>query len=74
MQSTALESVPFTVPAPRQTTVYYLVWRTRPNHPWQSEEFSNRIDAHKRYLRLIERGTEAYLQRRKPAESLVENG
>ena len=67
MQSTALDSVPFTVSAPRRTTVYYLVWRTRPSHPWHSEEFCNRIDAHKRYLALIERGTEAYLERRIPA-------
>jgi hypothetical protein len=68
MRSTAFDSVPFTVSAPRQTTVYYLVWRTRPSHPWHSEEFLSRIDAHKRYLTLIERGTEAYLQRRTPAE------
>jgi hypothetical protein len=51
-----------------QATVYYLVWRTRPNHPWHSEELFNRIDAHKRYLALIERGVEAYLERRKPAD------
>ena len=68
MRSTAFDSVPFTVSAQRQTTVYYLVWRTRPSHPWQSEEFVSRIDAHKRYLALIERGTEAYLERRTPTE------
>ena len=68
MRSTAFDSVPFTVSAPRQTTVYYLVWRTRPSQPWRSEEFESRIEAHQRFFTLIEQGKEAYLERRKPAE------
>ena len=68
MPSTARFRIYSTAPAVPQTTVYYLVWRTRPNHPWHSEELFNRIDAHKRYLALIERGVEAYLERRKPAD------
>jgi hypothetical protein len=68
MHLTASNSAPPTVSAPRQTTVYYLVWRNRPNHPWHSEEHFNRSDAHRRYLSLIERGTEAYLERRTAAE------
>jgi hypothetical protein len=64
----AFSSEPFTVSAPRQTTVYYLVWRTRPSHPWHSEEFENRIEAHQRFFTLIEQGKEAYLERRRPAE------
>lgn len=50
-----------------RTTVYYLVWRTRPNHPWHSEELYSRIEAHNRYFSLIQRGIEAYLERRQPA-------
>jgi hypothetical protein len=68
MHLTALDSAQLTASAPRPTTVYYLVWRNRPSHPWHSEELFNRIDAHKRYLSLIERGTEAYLERRTAAE------
>ena len=43
---------------------YYLLWRTRPSHPWQSEEFDNRNQAHHRYFELIQRGVEAYLEKR----------
>lgn len=45
-------------------TVYYLAWRLRPTHPWSSEEFATRMAAHQRYFALIERGIEAYLERR----------
>ena len=44
---------------------YYLVWRTRPSHPWHSEEFDNRNQAHHRYFSLIQRGAEAYLEKRR---------
>jgi len=44
--------------------VYYLLWRPRPSYPWQSEEHFNRIDAHNKYFSLIQRGYEAYLERR----------
>jgi hypothetical protein len=67
MSSTAALSLSFAASAAPPTLVYYLVWRTRPNHPWHSEELYNRIDAHRRYLSLIERGVEAYLERRRPA-------
>lgn len=67
MPSTAFHDLPATAPALPPALVYYLVWRTRPNHPWHSEELYSRIDAHRRYLSLIERGIEAYLERRKPA-------
>ncbi|HEX5105372.1 MAG TPA: hypothetical protein VFV87_16250 [Pirellulaceae bacterium] len=50
-----------------QTTVYYLVWRISPSQPWRSEEFFNRIDAHNRYFALLQRGVEAYLERRQSA-------
>lgn len=45
-------------------TVYYIVWRSRPSQPWQSEELLTRIEAHRRYFALLERGVEAYLERR----------
>ena len=67
MPSSARFALPPAASAVPQTTVYYLVWRTLPNHPWFSEELFNRIEAHRRYLTLIERGAEAYLERRKPA-------
>jgi hypothetical protein len=47
-----------------QPPTYYLVWRSRPQRPWQSEELLNRFDAHRKYLALIERGCEAYLEKR----------
>jgi hypothetical protein len=61
-----------TQPARRSVTVYYLAWRLRPSHPWHSEEFINRFDAHSRYLQLQSRGYEAYLEPR--ASSLMEAG
>jgi len=64
MPSTA----PFISASPLATaavpTVYYIVWRSRPSHPWHSEELFNRIEAHRRYFALLERGVEAYLERR----------
>lgn len=45
-------------------SVYYLVWRLRPNHPWSSEEFETRMGAYDRYFALMQRGVEAYLSRR----------
>ncbi|MDX1947744.1 MAG: hypothetical protein SFU86_20270 [Pirellulaceae bacterium] len=47
-----------------QGQLYYLAWRTRPNHPWHSQEFDNRRSAHQRYMRLVELGLEVYLERR----------
>lgn len=44
--------------------VYYLLWRTRSTHPWHSEQFDSRSQAHQRYFTLIERGIETYLERR----------
>ena len=43
---------------------YYLLWRTGWSHPWRSEEIDSRNEAHARYFDLIERGYEAYLERR----------
>jgi hypothetical protein len=43
---------------------YYLLWRTGWSHPWRSEEIDSRNEAHARYFALIERGYEAYLERR----------
>jgi hypothetical protein len=54
---------------PRRPTVYYLVWRTRPSHPWHSEEFESRSQAHRRFFELIERGVEAYLEKRQTGHS-----
>jgi hypothetical protein len=45
--------------------VYYLLWRKRPAQPWHSEEFDSRSQAHQRYFTLVERGVEAYLERRR---------
>lgn len=52
-------------PEGSKTTVYYLAWRARRNHPWRSEEFESRFEAHNRYLSLLERGVEAYLETRR---------
>jgi hypothetical protein len=49
---------------PDRTHVYYLLWRTRRSHPWHSEEFDNRNQAHHRYFALIQQGAEAYLEKR----------
>ena len=48
-----------------EQVVYYLLWRTRAMQAWHSEEFDRRLTAHERYLALIERGVEAYLERRR---------
>ncbi len=48
-------------------TIYYLAWRLNPSHPWRSEEFYNRFDAHCEYFARIQRGLEVYLEvRRRP--------
>ena len=47
--------------------IYYLLWRPRSNHPWHSEELFNRFDAHDKYFSLIQRGFEAYLEKRQRA-------
>jgi hypothetical protein len=49
---------------PRPQKEYYLLWRTGWSHPWRSEEIDSRNEAHARYFDLIERGYEAYLERR----------
>ena len=64
-------TAPFLSPRRRASAerqaIYYLVWRSRANHPWHSEEYFTRIEAHKRYFTLLDRGSEAYLEcRRQP--------
>jgi hypothetical protein len=44
--------------------IYYVLWRSRPNHPWRSEELMNRFEAHNKYFSLIQRGYEAYIEKR----------
>jgi hypothetical protein len=51
-----------------RTPVYYVAWRSRISHPWRSEEFANRFQAHDRYFALLDRGAEAYVEKRAPAE------
>jgi hypothetical protein len=46
--------------------VYYVAWRSRKNHPWRSEEFTSRFQAHCRYFALLDRGAEAYVENRQP--------
>ena len=50
-----------------ESPLYYVAWRIRKHHPWQSEEFDNRFQAQSRYFALLERGLEAYWERRQPA-------
>ena len=50
-----------------ESPIYYLAWRIRKHHPWRSEEFKSRFQAHSRYFSLLERGVEAYLEKRQPA-------
>ena len=45
-------------------SIYYVLWRSRPNHPWRSEELFNRFEAHNKYFALIQRGYEAYMEKR----------
>jgi hypothetical protein len=47
--------------------VYYVAWRSRKNHPWRSEEFTSRLQAHGRYFALLDRGVEAFLEKRSQA-------
>jgi len=49
---------------PARPQAYYLLWRMRASHPWHSEEFDNRNQAHLHYFALIQRGAEAYLEKR----------
>jgi|GEM_PF-7044884 len=46
-------------------TIYYLAWRLKPSHPWRSEEFLSRYDAHCEYFARLERGMEVYLEVRR---------
>jgi hypothetical protein len=48
-----------------EVTVYLLLWRPRAGQAWRSEEFDNRTQAHQRYFSLIERGAQAFLERRR---------
>jgi hypothetical protein len=50
-----------------ETPVYYVAWRIHKHHPWRSEEFGSRFEAHGRYFALLERGLEAYWEKRQPA-------
>jgi hypothetical protein len=49
----------------RPVTIYYLCWRLKANHPWFSEEFFNRFDAHSEYFDRMQRGMEVYLEVRR---------
>lgn len=50
---------------PAQAMVYLLLWRPRAAQAWRSEEFTSRTQAHQRYFTLIERGVQAFLERRR---------
>ena len=50
-----------------ESPIYYLAWRVRKGHPWRSEEFTSRFQAHSRYFSLLDRGVEAFLEKRQPA-------
>lgn len=52
-------------------TVYYLAFRLRPTHPWRSQEFLNRFEAHSRYKALRSDGYEAYLESRRKKTQLA---
>lgn len=47
--------------------IYFVAWRIRKHHPWRSEEFHSRFEAHSRYFALLERGLEAYWEKRQSA-------
>jgi hypothetical protein len=47
--------------------VYYVAWRIHKHHPWRSEEFGSRFEAHSRYFALLERGLEPYWEKRQLA-------
>jgi hypothetical protein len=53
--------------SPIAPIVYYILWRWRPRHPWHSEELFTRMEAHRRYFSLLQRGYEAYLEKRQRA-------
>ena len=46
----------------RPVTIYYIAWRLKPSHPWRSEEFYTRLDAHCEYFDRLKRGMEVYLE------------
>ena len=46
-------------------TIYYIAWRLKPSHPWRSEEFFSRFDAHCEYFARLQRGMEVYLEVRR---------
>jgi hypothetical protein len=51
-------------------TIYYIAWRLKPSHPWRSEEYISRYDAHCEYFARLERGMEVYMEvRRRNAAS-----
>jgi hypothetical protein len=52
-------------PADRPVTIYYLAWRIKPTHPWRSEEFFSRFDAHCEYFARMQRGMEVFLEVRR---------
>jgi hypothetical protein len=49
--------------------IYYVAWRSCKTHPWRSEEYACRFQAHSRYFALLDRGTEAYVEKRQPVTS-----
>lgn len=49
--------------------IYYVAWRSGKSHPWRSEEFACRFQAHSRYFGLLDRGAEAYVEKRQPVNS-----
>lgn len=65
MATSALPTAPSAHPS--AALIYYLLWRPRATRPWQSEELYNRFEAHNKYFALIERGCEAYLEKRQRA-------
>ena len=60
--ATIVESLPSHCP------IYYVAWRSRASHPWRSEEFTCRFQAHCRYFTLLDRGAEAFVEKRQPLE------
>ncbi|MCE9527361.1 MAG: hypothetical protein K8R36_15045 [Planctomycetales bacterium] len=65
MQSRLAET---NVPDELSSPIYYVAWRSRQSHPWRSEEFTSRYQAHHRYFALLDRGVEVYMVRRQPLE------
>jgi hypothetical protein len=59
--------LPLPVAAGRaMSPTYYVAWRIRKHHPWRSEGFDSRFEAHSRYFALLERG-ETHWEKRQPA-------